>query len=90
MALFQPNFTHTYSTKIHILTIFGVSFQILISKYTEYDNIFINASLKFFNKNFEPTTNFGKKQHSSHFFVGHPLQCTTFCIKMTYMVVVDQ
>jgi len=39
-----------YLTKTHLLTIFWC----LISKYTEYDNIFINWSLKFCNKNFQP------------------------------------
>jgi len=51
LALLQPSFTHT-----HVLnkdTYVG-HFWCLISKYTQYDNIFINWKLKFCTKNFQP------------------------------------
>jgi len=55
MALFQPNFTHTH-THTHLLNkdTHVDHFGCLTSKYTEYAKIFINQSLKFCNKIFQP------------------------------------
>ena len=50
MTLFQPNLTHAHVPNkfTHV-----DHFWCLISKYIEYDNIFINWSLKFCNKKFQ-------------------------------------
>jgi len=51
LSILQPNFTHThvFNKNTHI-----DHFCYLISKYKEYDNIFIKWSLKFCNKNCQP------------------------------------